>query len=501
MANERGTDASSAAPDGDAVAVQASDLTGSLAGGIPAFPHGHAVPPASPDTPLPPPLKPDGGFRIPPGAAGEARPVLRAVPTRAPSEAAAASQPDDEAAADAPLEAPPEGETPAGRAQRVLGLPLPTGRLRMSRGRRIWFLVSFVVPVILAALYLFAIAPDEYVTEFRFSVRMPINSNPTNTATGAQRLFMFDGNTTPGDDLIDNYTVADYVISRQAALDINGKLNLREMFSRPFDPFSRVGAHASNEKLAAYWHDMVYSSYDPSSGLEVVRVRGYTPQDSYAIATNLVTAASDLVNAIGMQSQQDSVRYAQQEVDRARAQVATLRSQYEDLRRSTAMLMPANNTNGAVEGTQGLIDDLITRRNQINGQIAGLMAQLHNPDAPQIRLLRDQLTANEQQLAGAQRMISGNGSNDLANKLRRFEDVQRRQADANAVVTSAVSNLAIAQAGADAQRLYLTTYVKPTLPESPLLPHRWLDLLITMIACAMIWAIGRLVENSILEHG
>ena len=68
-------------------------------------------------------------------------------------------------------------------------------------------------------------------------------------------------------------------------------------------------------------------------------------------------------------------------------------------------------------------------------------------------------------------------------------------------MTSAVSNLAIAQAGADAQRLYLTTYVKPTLPESPLLPHRWLDLLITMIACAMIWAIGRLVENSILEHG
>lgn len=447
---------------------------------------------------VPSPLKPDSSFRGIATLVSDKRPLLREVRSARPDapEQAPLTLHDE-----VPAPVTPNGEDAAviDDTPRIAGMALPSRGPKTSRGRRIWFAVSFMLPVILGALYMFLIAPDEYVTEFRFSVRLPI---PESTTPMVQnKSFLFDGNTTPGTDLIDNYTVVDYVASRQAALDLNAKLNLRDMFNRPFDPLSKVGANASAERLARFWHGMVYSSYDPASGLAVVRIKAYSAQDSYAIATNLVNQSSELVNSIGAHSQRDSVRFAQQQLDRATAQVAALNVQIADFRRRTGMLNPDEGVTGPVNGAQGLITQLKQRQNQLHGQIDQVMAQLHNPDSPQVVLLRQQQAANDQQLAAAKGALGLKGVNNLANTVTEFEAAENKLHDWQGVLHQSISTLAAAQAASDAQRVYMTTYVKPSLPESPLAPNRWLDLLIITMAAAMIWAIGRLVENSILEHG
>ncbi|WP_420383931.1 hypothetical protein [Novosphingobium sp.] len=455
---------------------------------------------AAPDGIMPPPLKPDHSFRGIAAMASDKRPLLREVSTPRSSDPAMPALDLIAPAPRAPETSPaPEADPVVDDRPRIVGMPFPSRKPKISNGRRIWFGLSFVAPVILGALYLFLIAPDQYVTEYRFSVRLPV---PESTTPSVQtKSFLFDGNTTPGTDLLDNYTVVDYVNSRQAAIDLNAKLNLRGMYSKPFDPLSNVGKSASAERLAWFWQGMVYSVYDPASGLAVVRVRAYSPQDSYAIATNLVSLSSDLVNTIGAHSQTDSVRFAQQQVDDAMAKLASMNAQVTEMRRTSGFLNADQGSQGPVNSTQGFEAQLIQRESQLQGQIASVTAQLHNPDAPQVQLLRDQLAANDAQLRATRQILKGQGSSGLADRVTQFESLQNRLHDYQGVLHAAINTLAATQAAQHSQRVYMTTYVKPTLPEAPLAPNRWLDLMIIVIGAAMVWAIGRLVENSIMEHG
>lgn len=381
---------------------------------------------------------------------------------------------------------PDSGDETPGRFQ------LPRRRVRKSLGRRIWFGVSFVAPVVLGAIYLLALAPDQYTTEFRFSVRVPVGQAGTVASGGASLSALFGGNPTPGTDLLDNFTVADYVRSQQAAVDLDRKVNLKAMYNKPSDPFARVGEGASAERLARYWKRMVFSDYDVTTGLAVVRVKAYTAQDSYAIANALLQQSNDLVNQIGQQSQQDTVRFAKQQVERASQQVTQLRRDIAGL--SAQRKGIDSPSSGVFRANTDLSVNTRTNIAQIQAQIQVLMAQLHNPDAPQIRMLREQLAANERALAS---------SVDVANSVQsnRFADLQGQLQASLAVMSNAQAALSNAQAMADAQRLYLTTYVKPRVGESPSGPDRWADLLLVTVIAGMVWLIGLLVRNSIMEHG
>jgi len=382
------------------------------------------------------------------------------------------------------------------------GFRLPDVMKTVSFSRRLWFAVSFLAPVILTALYMLLIAPSQYITEYRFSVRVPVGQAGSMASSGASLSALFGGNPTPGTDLLDNYTVADYVTSAQAARDIDAKVSLQTAFNKPFDPFSKIGNKPSAERMAKYWQSMVYSSYDVASGLAVVRVKAYTAEDSYAIATNLLGLSSDLVNSIGTHSQQDSVRFAQQQLDRANAQVATLRGELANVRRTSNTVDPTDDpvAKGIAVGNVALVNSLLYRRAQLQAQLETIMQQLHNANAPQVVLLKQQIAATNQQVAQAQQVAgSGTGPN-MAITVGRFEEVEAKLKNALAVQAAANSAMSNVQASADAQRLYLTTYVKPALPESPQGPNRWLNLLLVTMIAAMVWIVGRLIGNSIMEH-
>ncbi len=368
---------------------------------------------------------------------------------------------------------------------------LPRRRTRKSLGRRIWFGVSFVAPVVLGAIYLFLLSPDQYTTEFRFSVRVPVGQAGSSASGGASLSALFGGNPTPGTDLLDNFTVADYVRSQQAAVDLDKKINLKAMYNKPSDPFSRVGDAASAEKLARYWKNMVFSDYDVTTGLAIVRVKAYSAQDSYTIANSLLQQSNDLVNQIGQQSQQDTVRFAKQQVERATQQVSDLRQQIssfsaQDKAIEAAGLAFRSNTDLAIT----------TRNNitQLQSQIATLMALLHNPNAPQIRALREQLAANERTLASQV---------DVANapQTNRYADLYAQLPASIQTLSNAQAAYSNARAQSDAQRLYLTTYVKPRVGESPSGPDRLAELMLLAAIAAMVWMIGLLVGNSVMEHG
>jgi capsular polysaccharide transport system permease protein len=397
------------------------------------------------------------------------------------------------AAATETVERPPAPVNEPEVEHRIRGRLLPSRAPAISTGRMIWFLIAFVAPVVLGTIYLFFIMPDQYVTEFRFSVRVPVgNPGATGQATSGSSLSaLFGGNPTPGTDLLDNFTVADYVRSPQAARDLNAKINIKAMYNRIGDPLSRVGSNASAERLGRYWKWMVYSDYDVTTGLGVVRVNAFDPRDSLSIANALLSSANQLVNDIGNQSQQDTVRFAKEQVTRASAQVAVLRGQLTALAAQKGTDSPSV---GVLKAADDLATNSRTNIAQIQGEIGVLMSQLHNPNAPQIEVLREEMAANEHALSGAVTVANAGATN-------RYSDIRTELTNALTVLSSAQAAQSYAEATAASQRLYLTTYVRPTLPESSVAPDRWVDLLMLIGISAMVWMVGMLVRNSILEHG
>jgi capsular polysaccharide transport system permease protein len=137
-----------------------------------------------------------------------------------------------------------------------------------------------------------------------------------------------------------------------------------------------------------------------------------------------------------------------------------------------------------------------TRTNiaQIESEIQVLKTQLHSSDAPQIVLLQQELLANQRALADAVGTSNTLATND-------FAILTTQLTNANTVLSAAQAALSYAEATAAAQRLYLTTYVRPSQAESSVAPDRWIDLLMLIGISAMVWMVGMLVRNSILEHG
>lgn len=366
-------------------------------------------------------------------------------------------------------------------------------------GRKVWFAVSFVAPLVIGGIYLFLIAPDEYVTEMRFSVRVPISAHAANNSAGAGSFdVVYGGNGPPTTDPLDNFTVTDYISSAQAARDLDAKVNLRAMFNKPSDPLSKLGEHPTAERLGKYWRKMVYANFDPATGLAVVRVNAYSAADSFAIASSLLSLSADVVNSIDTQSQQDSVRFAQGQYDRAVARVAGLRAELESFRLKSNVVNPER---AEVSEDLQIVDQADHLRSQDLAQLDMLKRQLGNPQAPQILVLQKQIDGLTKQIAAAR--ASGGalpGEPRMAITVGRFEDLTTKLNQAVSVQSSALQALSEEKTAAQAQRLYLATYVHPAKPEAPLAPQRWLDMLLILVSAAMVWVIGRMIGNSIMEH-
>ncbi len=415
------------------------------------------------------------------------------------------ADPSDDQAAVTVARKPPEGfdrrtDVVAARdARPSYVLPRMPGRSRKMSGlRRMWLLVSLVIPVTAGAAYFILIASNQYVTEFRFSVRVPVSSFSSQSQPASAGLTSLSNvSPIPNTDVLDNFTVADYIGSGQAARDLNGRLNLSRMYSRPnLDVIARLGPAPPIEKLERYWRRMTYSNYDPATGLVIVKVRAFTPADSYAIATTLLGLSANLVNSIGQQSQSDSVRFAQLEVDRQQAHVAALRGRLSGLRASNAVIDPATST---VAGNAALATSLRTSISELQARIASLSGQLQNPQAPQLAQLQAALASDQRQLGAVTGEIHS-GSGGLTRTVGAFEDVNTQMQAATQILTADLGNLQQAQANADAQRLYIATYVRPALAQSSTYPNRWQDLGVLALVAAMVWLIGLLMANSVAEH-
>ncbi len=294
--------------------------------------------------------------------------------------------------------------------------------------------------------------------------------------------------------------VTEYMTSLQAVHDLQKRINLRQIYSRPFiDFWSRLDVSRSTEAFAKYWKDnVVKATYDTVTGISTGTVHAFTAEDSVLVATTLLSSADEMINDVAQRPLREAVRFSEAEVKRAEDRLRQIRDDLAKYREKEGLIDPMNNvvlSNATLAGTvRGLLTQLQTDKAALGKQGLG-------PNAPPVRSLDMRIKATEEQLKAIEAQVSsqptGTGISPL---VARYEALDLERQFAQSMLTSTMQSLEQARANAVTKRLYITPFIQPALPQTSTYPNRFVATLTVTIACLFLWTIALLVSRSIKEH-
>jgi capsular polysaccharide transport system permease protein len=358
---------------------------------------------------------------------------------------------------------------------------------------RFWsFLIVVVLPAAIGAIYYLAIAADQYVTEFRMTLRRV-------EAPQISPLLLFSGDTAQSKAASESQIVAQYIASRAIVDELDPTLDFRKLFSPPSaDWWARLHTPASIEELVRYWNGQVDPFYDASTGSVIVRLRAFTPVDALRLAQAVVASSEKLVNDLSARARRDAVGRAETDLASAEARLATSLDKLREFRDKSGLIDPGKTADATAQLANKVRDDLI----KANAQLATLKTFMRD-DAPPVRVLKARIHSLETQEHGlAQEMTATTQPTTpaLSQTLGSYDTLEAEHKFAEAAYQHALEALDKARDTADRQQIYIASFVPPSLPEEALYPHRWRSLgVITLIAFA-IWAIGALAVQSVRDH-
>jgi capsular polysaccharide transport system permease protein len=369
-------------------------------------------------------------------------------------------------------------------------------RLKRSRlagyARRHRGLLMFVgLPTLVAGVYFFAFAADQYQSEAQFVIY--------SSHGGAMQLGglgqMLGLGEAGGSESSETFSVIDYMQSHDAVGALNQKLNLVKIFRSPAaDPVSRIwSANPSAEHLLRYYTNMVTVTYKQDTGITTLDVNAFTPQDSYNIANTLLTLGEQRVNAYNDRISADTVSVAENEVtlaqnriERAEDAMTSFREQHRDL-------------NPELSGTADM-----TLIAQLQGQLAQANAQLAqmqglSPTSPQELTVHNRIAALQAQITAQNGTLTGEGG-ALAPLLAQYQDLSLRLQFAQQTYTATQTALVTAREDAQKQQLFLIRVVQPNLPQTALFPKRFTIVATIFAGLLVAYGIGWLLIAGVREH-
>ena len=271
-----------------------------------------------------------------------------------------------------------------------------------------------------------------------------------------------------------SYIVTDFIQSQAIWRSFPRTSILKTIFNRESsDVLFSMGSNLPIEDRLSYWNDMVDVSFDATSGVIYVEVRSFRPEDSVAIAEAVLERSEILVNKLSESNRRQTVRYAEEAVARAEARVKAIRKQMLAYRQETQEVDPEANATITAE----MIANLDQQRASREAEKATLMSYL-DEDSPRIRMLDQQITALEGEIAsvrqrlgtGGRQVGEGGGLKNLSLRLADYQELAVEEEFAQQLYVTSLASLESARQEADNKSLYLATFIRPTLSEDAQYP-------------------------------
>lgn len=373
-------------------------------------------------------------------------------------------------------------------------LPAPKSSAAPAAPRRrprvpLWVLMV-AVPTAVAAFYYYVLAAPIYVSEARYVVRAPSQTEPS----GLSALL---GNTGLVQSGSDAFAVHEYIMSRNAVADLQRDHNLRAILSRPgadlFARFPRPFEKDNSETLYRAYRRFVSVGYDATTGISTLQVRAFRPQDARVLADALLARGEVVVNTLNRQAERDAINQSQEEVLDAQTRVAQAQAALTGFRNRERIIDPARSSAAGLELTSRLTAELATLR----AERAALAAAA--PQSPQLPGLDDRIAAYQREINAQESRVAGQ-TNSLAPKIAEYERLTLERDFMGRVLTSAVSSLETARIEARRKRLYLQRIVNPVAADAPILPRRTRSVLVVFMSLLLAYGAVRLVIAGLREH-
>ena len=397
----------------------------------------------------------------------------------------------------------PLGTTPMASMDAVERMPAAAPRRHRLSWNRIVFGLSVILPIVLAAIYVYGFASDQYVSEFRFRLRNAQTSRLDSSS--ASLMSSLTGTSGALEAAAESEIVVQYLESRQVLEDIKPAIDLDRIYGRESaDWYARLSANEPIEEKVRYWHRVADPFYDASTGIVTVKIRAFEPGDARVVSAAVLAAAEKLVNTLSDRANADRLAYARATTGEKLTVWKNAEVALREFRNANGVLFP----NMQAGESTGLDGNLRAAESKTRAALDTLRLQGVAPDAPQVRSLTAQMVSIQTELRRTQAQITrpspatgpATGVLPLATLVTTYEGL-----DVDAKIASKAYELAImaeqrARDEANQQRVYLDAFVQPAEAQKSLYPVRWRMLLEVAAASFAAWCLGTLLYRAIMDH-
>ena len=353
------------------------------------------------------------------------------------------------------------------------------------------FILTVIIPTLLAIAYFGFIASDVYISESRFVVRSPDKQN----ASPFSSFLKGTGFSSSQDD---SYTVKEYMLSRDALSLLNDKLSIKEAYSsKDVDIFSRFSGLAfwdtSFEALYQYYINQVVIELDADSSITTLTIKSFTAEDAYHINEQLIQMSESLVNKLNEVAKSDMIGFATQEVNIAEQKAQAAALELSTYRNQTGVVDPEKQSGLELEQVVKLQNELITAQAKL------VQLQTFAKENPQIPSLQLKIKSLESEIATQTKQVVG-GDQSLAKKAAQYQRLALEREFADKQLASTLASLELARNEAMRKQLYLERIVQPNLPDYPIEPRRLRGILTSFIMGMTAWGVLSILLAGVREH-
>ena len=355
-----------------------------------------------------------------------------------------------------------------------------------------WLALFVGLPTLLAAIYYGLIESPVYVSESSFVIKSPGQK-------AAPTLSLANLVQTSGLSAGQEQTkeIVGYIRSRTGLHDLQAETDVRKKFSdRGADflsRFPRPFQRDTFEDLYRYYQSRVGADLDQESGLAVLQVQAFTPQDSYELNSRLLDLSEALVNRLNERAEGRAITEAERRVDQAETRVRNARVALSAYRNQQSLIDPSKQATGVLD----ISNKLVAEQTALQAQLDTMRRVA--PRHPSIPSLENRIVAIQREVAGQTGRVVGTPT-AIASKLSAYEKLNVEQDFATQMLTSASAALEQARTEAQKQQFYLERVVEPNKPDDATLPHRLKSILVVFGASVSLYLIGWMLVVGILEH-
>lgn len=363
--------------------------------------------------------------------------------------------------------------------------------------RHLWQVLAFVVlvglPTVSSAIYLFAIAKDQYTSSVGFAVRSESITSALGLLGGLSSL---SGASSSDTDILNKF-----IQSQELVQKVDAELDLRALYSKPdFDPVFAFDTDGSIEDLTAYWQSMVKIFYDNGTGLIELRVHAFDPDDALRIAQAIFNDSAVMINELSATARNDATRYAREELDRALERLSQARIALTQFRSQAQIVDPSADIQSQMGVLNKLQQELAASMIEMN-----LLLETASKSDPRIAQSERRITVIEGMIASERRKFGvgsavATGEQDFSVVVGEFERLTVEREFAEKAYLVALTSYDNAQAEAQRKSRYLAAYTGPTKAERALYPRRAMLTAIVFSFSLLFWAIAMLVYYSVRDR-